>query len=477
LTGQRLREQVAGTPPQCFFGVLVKFHSQVGQDRFLLENFFRGRRGGVFLDIGAYDGETFSNTLFFERSMGWTGLCVEPLPSAFAKLAATRKAICENICLGDFEGEADFIEADDLGGPNEQMFSGLAANFDPRHIIRVEAMTKRRVTRRVKVTKLSTLLAKHSLFDIDFCSLDVEGAELAILSDFDPERFRVALFAIENNWDDARIPQLMAQKGYELYAKLEQDYVFKRRDVKPLARTSIICAVWHGDKDRHTRLRGHVENLARQTAPVDAVYVFDGGDAPPDWLTARAISVKEPLTIYQAWNVALSLVETPLAMNLNLDDRLAPDAVEMLELELLKNRAIAAGGEWKICYSQSETDSVRTCYPARDLPFVAEWPPQPGTLTRLGSGTGERGTLGPATIWRMEAHIGAPRYPWRLREGSLLKANGDLAWWQMLQSNPNFRVLAIPMVIGNYHSHPAEQAEFRYADERALMADPGISLT
>ena len=197
----------------------MKFYSQVGQDRFLLENFFRGKRGGVFLDIGAYDGETLSNTLFFENTMGWTGLCVEPLTSAFAKLAATRKAVCENLCVGDFEGEADFVEADDLSGPNEQMFSGLAANFDPRHVIRIEAMTKTQLTRRVKVTKLSTLLAKHSLFDIDYCSMDVEGGELAILSDFDPARFRIGVFTIENNWDDERIPKLMAEKGYEFLRK------------------------------------------------------------------------------------------------------------------------------------------------------------------------------------------------------------------------------------------------------------------
>jgi FkbM family methyltransferase len=452
----------------------VKFYSQVGQDRFLLEHFFRGKRGGVFLDIGAYDGETLSNTLFFERSMGWTGLCVEPLPSAFAKLAATRKAACENLCVGDFEGEADFLESD-TAGPNELMLSGMPAHFDPRHVIRLEAWSKTKITRRVRVTKLSTLLAKHSLFDIDYCSIDTEGAELAILSDFDPERFRVGVFTIENNWDDPRITRLMAEKGYEFYTKLEQDYVFKRRDVKPLPRTSVICAVWHGDPKRHELLRGHAENLARQSAPVEAIYVFDGGDEPPPWLSARAISVKEKLTIYQAWNVALSLVETPLAMNLNLDDRLAPDAIERLEMEILKNRAMAAGGDWKICYSQGETDAVEPCYPASRLPFVADWPPKPGTRTRLGSGTGERGTLGPATIWRMEAHIGAPRYPWRLRDGSLLRAGADLAWWRVLQSNPNSRLLAIPMIIGNYHSHPAEQAEFREPDERALMNDPGVS--
>ena len=454
----------------------MKFFSQVGQDRFLLENFFRGKRGGVFLDIGAYDGETFSNTLFFEKSMGWTGLCVEPMPTAFAKCVAKRKAICENVCLSDFEGEADFLEADQTG-PMEKMYSGLPAYFDLRHVHRIRAETQTQKTLRVPVTTLAALLTKHSLFDIDFCSLDVEGAELAILSTFDAQRFRIGVLTIENNWDDERIPRAMALKGYELFAKLEQDYVFKRTDVKALPRTSVICAVWHKDPDRHALLRGHAENLARQTVPVEPIYVFDGGDEPPDWLPGRKISVKESLTIYQAWNVALSLVETPLAMNLNLDDRLARDAVALLEHELQRTRAVAVGGDWKVCYSQAETDVVTECYPAADLPYVRDWPPQRDTRTRLGSGTGERGTLGPATMWRMEAHLGVPRYPWRLRDGSLLHSSADLAWWQILQHNPNYKVLALPVVIGNYHSHPEGQAEFRFGDERPLMVDPGISLT
>jgi FkbM family methyltransferase len=454
----------------------VRFYSQVGQDRFLLENFFLGKRGGVFLDIGAYDGETFSNTLFFEKTMGWTGLCVEPLPSAFAKLKSTRKAVCENISIADFEGEAEFVETDDLNGSNERMFSGLAANFDPRQLQKIEAMRQSRTTRVVKVTKLSTLLAKHSLFDIDYCSIDTEGAELAILSDFDPQRFRIKVLSIENNWDDPALPKLMAEKGYELFAKLEQDNIFKRRDQKVLPHTSVICAVWSGDPDRHELLRGHVENLARQSVPLESIYVFDNGDEPPPWLQARAICVKEPLTIYQAWNVALSLVATPLAMNLNLDDRLAPDALEMLELELLKNQAVAIGGDWRICYSQAETDAVERCYPAGRLPVVAEWPPKPGSPRRLGVGANNFGTLGPSSIWRMEAHIGMPRFPWRLCDGTLLRASADLAWWQLLQSNPNFKILAVPMIIGNYHSHPEGQAEFRYADERPLMVDPGVSL-
>src|SRR4030095_6950761 len=132
------------------YGVVVKFHSQVGQDRFLLENFFRGKRGGVFVDIGAYDGETFSNSLFFERTMGWTGLCVEPLPSAFQKLKATRKAICENVCVAEFEGA---------------------------HLRFMQQLSVARTTHTAHVTRLSKLLDKHKLFHIDYCSIDTEGAE------------------------------------------------------------------------------------------------------------------------------------------------------------------------------------------------------------------------------------------------------------------------------------------------------------
>jgi FkbM family methyltransferase len=450
----------------------VKFYSQCGQDRFLLENVFRGKRGGVFVDVGAYDGERYSNTLFFEKTMGWRGLCVEPLPSAFAKLEVSRTAICENVCVSDFEGEADFVEAD--AGIDEQMCSGLSSRFDPRHVQRLARSASAQRHYRVPVTKLSGLLAKHGFSRIDYCSIDTEGAELSILAELDTERFPVSMFTVENNYDDERIPRLMQAKGYEFVFKLEQDYVFKRKDVKRLPRTAVICAVWHKDPERFALLRGHADNLKRQTVPVEPIYVFDGGDKPPAWLDGHALSANEDLTIYQAWNLALSQAGTPLVMNLNLDDRLAPDAIEILEIEILRKRAVAAGGDWKICYSQTETDAVEPCYPAAQLPYVAEWPPKPGTRTRLGSGTGERGTFGPATAWRMEAHIGAPRYPWRFQDGSPIRAAADLAWWSKLKSM-NASVLALPIVIGNYHSHPHGQLEFRVEDERARLAEIGVS--
>ena len=112
---------------------------------------------------------------------------------------------------------------------------------------------------------------------------------------------------------------------------------------------TVICAVWNRQKDKEALLRGHMANLQQQTMPHEVVYVFDEGDAAPDWLAGSKVSASEALTIYQAWNVALSLVRTPFVMNLNLDDRLAPNAIELLQNVLEDDpEVVLAAGDWRI---------------------------------------------------------------------------------------------------------------------------------
>ena len=207
--------------------------------------------------------------------------------------------------------------------------------------------------------------------------------------------------------------------------------------------------------------------------------MFDDNDRMPPWVKGRAVSVREKLGLYQAWNLGLALVQTNFVMNLNLDDRLAADAVEVLERALSQQDACLVGGEWNITYSQMETDSIDRCYPAELLPSVADWEQRgPGIRTRLGSGTGEQGTYGPATMWRLDAHIGAPRYPWRFPEGTIIRSAADAAWWLVLAKHLNKKLLRVPVVIGNYHYHPREQAQYRALphDELALIEQLGVSL-
>ncbi len=54
--------------------------SQYGEHTAILQHF--SGKVGRFLDIGAFDGCTFSNT-FYLAELGWSGVCVEPSPVSF----------------------------------------------------------------------------------------------------------------------------------------------------------------------------------------------------------------------------------------------------------------------------------------------------------------------------------------------------------------------------------------------------------
>src|SRR3974390_100826 len=75
------------------------YYSQIGPERNLKGGAFCGKRNGVFVDVGAYDGISFSNTLMFERELGWTGLCIEPNPDVFPRLIENRSATCLEIAI------------------------------------------------------------------------------------------------------------------------------------------------------------------------------------------------------------------------------------------------------------------------------------------------------------------------------------------------------------------------------------------
>lgn len=67
----------------------MQYYSQNGQDAFIVK-LFNGKRNGYFLDIGAYDGVYFSNSLTLEKSLGWEGICIEPNPLVYGQLKSNR---------------------------------------------------------------------------------------------------------------------------------------------------------------------------------------------------------------------------------------------------------------------------------------------------------------------------------------------------------------------------------------------------
>ncbi len=53
-----------------------------------VSDLFKDQKTGFFIEAGAYDGELFSNSLFYELKLGWKGLLVEPNPDPLAELVS-----------------------------------------------------------------------------------------------------------------------------------------------------------------------------------------------------------------------------------------------------------------------------------------------------------------------------------------------------------------------------------------------------
>jgi FkbM family methyltransferase len=193
----------------------MESYSQHGQDLYVYETFFKNFAAkGCFVEIGAYDGVTLSNTLLFERHLGWPGLCIEPLPSAFEKLRMNRSAVCVNCAVSDTDGVADFVDVD--VPKYGKMYSGLRDEYDPRQIEFMESYASDAKLLKVPTRRLADILDEHGIGSIDYMSIDTEGNELKILRSIDLEARDIRVLSVENNFQDRAIPDYLAGFGYRL---------------------------------------------------------------------------------------------------------------------------------------------------------------------------------------------------------------------------------------------------------------------
>lgn len=199
--------------------------SQAGQDR-VVEHLLQGKRGGVFADIGGYDGVTGSNTFYFERFMGWTGILVEPSPVQMRRARACRTCDCLQYAVA---GTARTVEFMEVTAGYTQM-SGFLDSYDPDLLARVRGDDRHaEEIHRLQARPLGDILSEAGLQRVDYLSLDVEGAEMDILSRFDFDTFDIDIWSIENNTNKPEIPALMRDRGYDLVEFAGVDQIFRKR--------------------------------------------------------------------------------------------------------------------------------------------------------------------------------------------------------------------------------------------------------
>ena len=200
-----------------------------GQDIYVAELLGRPDHG-TFVDIGANDGVTISNTLYFEKELGWNGLAIEPIPAAYEKLKANRNCRTLNACISDTEGTAEFLEVEGRA----QMLSGLVTKYDKQHLRRINRSIKRlggSVTKtEVECMRIGTALARFKIDRIDFLSLDTEGGELDILQDIDFNAIPVRAISVENNYFTFAIRDYLKNHGFQHMGTTGVDEIYLNKE-------------------------------------------------------------------------------------------------------------------------------------------------------------------------------------------------------------------------------------------------------
>lgn len=143
------------------------------------------KTNGFFIELGANDGLSQSNTAFLEFNKNWTGILIEPSSTCYdsckknrpnstvLNYACVSNDYCGNVISGDF------------------MDNDLMSSIDGLRL-------KRNATVNVPASTLESILDKHSGDKIiDFLSLDTEGYEMNILKGLNLKKYRPKYMLIE----------------------------------------------------------------------------------------------------------------------------------------------------------------------------------------------------------------------------------------------------------------------------------------
>ncbi len=191
---------------------------------------FLNYRRGYFVEAGANDGQTYSNTLYFERYLGWRGLLIEPIPELAEQCRRNRpRCRVENCALvaPDFVGrEVSMHYCNMMSLVKGAMKS---PEGDRQHLKRgCEVQHVKSYELSVPASTLTAVLERQRVGRIDFLSLDVEGYERQALQGLDFERYAPRFLLVEARFRE-EIDALLLPR-YEAAAVLSHhDVLYRKR--------------------------------------------------------------------------------------------------------------------------------------------------------------------------------------------------------------------------------------------------------
>lgn len=205
---------------QCDEGLITIFEELLGD-----------KRDGFYLDVGSNDGRTASNTWHLERSLNWRGILVEPVLHLYFESRKVRSA--DNVFVNAACVDPNYSE------PSLKMiYAGLMtvspdqSSFDAKNhaaagskFISAHETTE---TIYVPAMTLNAILDNSSApNEIDFMSIDVEGAEMPVLKGLNLEVWKPRVICIEST-EDSEAHGHLEDHGYQLHSVIQQNLIFTK---------------------------------------------------------------------------------------------------------------------------------------------------------------------------------------------------------------------------------------------------------
>ncbi len=207
----------------------ICYYSQFGQDHWLVNQAFPGRREGFFVDVGAFQMANgyMSNTLALELHRNWTGILVEPNPALCGSLEARNAKLVQSV-VSDSRRRLHFQFGD--RGCNSKVVADGGAE--------VPAETLTDILRR-----------EGAPSDIELLCIDVEGHEPQVLDGIDFDLYRFDCIIVEANGVQDAIVERLESHGYRFIEHHRVDLYFARKGFE-VHRPSEAIPDWDGKPNR-----------------------------------------------------------------------------------------------------------------------------------------------------------------------------------------------------------------------------------
>lgn len=157
-------------------------------------SYFGERSDGVFVEIGAFDGDTISNTSVL-ADLGWQGFYVEPVPQYYelckARNASNRNIEVDCLAIGAEEKKVTIFVGDMLSTSRSDHRDALAEVDWAKGSFVGGAIEARQVT-------LESYLSSKAISPgFELLSIDVEGGEWDVLRGWDIKKWAPRMVIVE----------------------------------------------------------------------------------------------------------------------------------------------------------------------------------------------------------------------------------------------------------------------------------------